>query len=151
MNRLAIFAAMALGMFLLLTINITFVAPATAVAFAPTTLVADLKADACGGVNEVVDGGAKCGSSSGVTSLASTIVNVLSFVVGVVAVIMIIVSGFRFMTSGGDSSKVASARTALVYALIGIAIAALAQVLVKFVLNSTNNAIGLLTVLRGLA
>jgi uncharacterized membrane protein YuzA (DUF378 family) len=59
-------------------------------------------------------------------------------IVGMAAVIMIIVAGLKFVTANGDSSRVASARNTLIYALIGIAIAALAQVLVHFVLSATN-------------
>lgn len=93
----------------------------------------------------------QCGSSntSGVptssnpeTALQRVIndsINILSIVVGIVAVILIIFAGFRFITSSGDPSKVASAKNALVYALIGLAIVALAQFAVKFVLNQIIN------------
>jgi hypothetical protein len=55
--------------------------------------------------------------------------------VGVVAVIMFIVGGFRYITSAGDSSKVSSAKNTLVYAIIGLVVVALAQAIVLFVLN----------------
>lgn len=70
-----------------------------------------------------------------VNSVLNTVVDLLSLLVGIIAVIMIIVSGFRYVTSGGDPGKVSGAKSALIYALIGLAIAALAQVLVKFVLG----------------
>jgi hypothetical protein len=89
-------------------------------------------------LNGVGESGTDC-NSSGVTSLISTIVSILSLVAGVIAVIMIVVSALRFMTSGGDPQKVAGAKSALVYALIGIAIAALAQALVHFALDTANN------------
>lgn len=65
-------------------------------------------------------------------------VNILSAIVGLAAVIMIIVSGFRYMTGGGDPKAVASAKASLIHALIGLVIAALAQVLVQFVLYRTT-------------
>jgi hypothetical protein len=67
------------------------------------------------------------------------VVQVLSFVVGAAAVIMIVVAGLKYVTSGGDSAKVGSAKSTLVYALIGLAIAVLAHLLVIFVLKAANN------------
>jgi len=74
-------------------------------------------------------------------SLSDTIKNgveVLSVVVGVVAVVMIMIAGFRYITSGGSSDKITSAKNTLMYALIGIIIVALAQVVVKFVLHTAT-------------
>jgi hypothetical protein len=77
---------------------------------------------------------------SGVNNILSTVVSILSIVVGVAAIIMIIASGLKYVTSGGDSGKVASAKNTLIYALIGIAVAALAQFLVHFVLAQSSKA-----------
>ncbi len=91
---------------------------------------------ACDGLNEL--GGTSCGGGqSAINNVASRVINLISLLAGIIAVIMIIVSGIRYVTSGGDSNKVSAAKTALIYALIGIAIAALAQVLVHFVLSQT--------------
>jgi ABC-type Fe3+-siderophore transport system permease subunit len=79
---------------------------------------------------------------SGVTNVVHSAVTILSFVVGIIAVIMIIVAGFKYITSGGEQQKVANAKSTLLFALIGVAIAALAQVLVHFVLYQTNKAAG---------
>ncbi len=83
-----------------------------------------------------------CGTGeSTITKVIKAAVEILSFVVGAAAIIMVIISGFRFITSGGDSNRVSSARSALIYALIGIAVVALAQFLVHFVLNNTSHAL----------
>ena len=79
-------------------------------------------------------------NDSGVNGAISAAVTILSIIVGVVAVIMVILGGFKYITSGGDSGKVASAKSTLVYALIGLAVAALAQLIVHFVLFQSNNA-----------
>lgn len=68
-------------------------------------------------------------------NIVSTLLNILTVLVGVVAVIMIVLAGYRFITSGGNAEKVKSARNALLYAIIGIVIAALAQVIAQFVIN----------------
>jgi hypothetical protein len=79
---------------------------------------------------------------SGVTNVVSKAVNILSLAVGIAAIIMVIVSGLKYITSGGDSTKAGSAKNTLIYALIGVAIAALAQLLVHFVLTNASNATG---------
>jgi uncharacterized membrane protein len=66
-------------------------------------------------------------------------INILSVVVGVIAVIMIIVGGFRYITSGGASEKVTSAKNTIMYAVIGLIIVALSQVIVQFVLDQSVN------------
>lgn len=62
-------------------------------------------------------------------------ISILSIVVGVSSVIVIIFSGFHLVTANGDASKVASARSAIIYALVGIVIAILAGTIVAFVLS----------------
>ena len=69
-----------------------------------------------------------------VNKLIANIVNIISIIVGIIAVIMIIIGALRFITSGGDSGKVASARSTIIYAIVGLVIVALAQFIVKFVL-----------------
>jgi hypothetical protein len=77
--------------------------------------------------------------SNGIGGLAANIVNIFSIVVGAVSVLMIIYGGFRYITSGGDSGRVGNAKNTLVYAIIGLVIVALAQVIVHFVLGEANN------------
>lgn len=62
-------------------------------------------------------------------------INLLSLLVGIAAVIGIIISGIRLMLAGGNAESVASARSGLIYSLVGVAIVALAQTIVAFVLN----------------
>lgn len=104
---------------------------------------ADAKSDACQGVGLATgDTGAKCGDAAGTTNsinkLISSIINIFSWVVGIVAVVMILVGGFRFVTSGGDSSNVASARNTIIYAIVGLVVVAMAQIIVHFVLKRVS-------------
>ncbi len=69
-------------------------------------------------------------------TLIKKVVNTLSIVVGIITVFMIILAGFQFITSGGDSNAVSKARSALIYSMIGLLVVALAQFLVHFVLNN---------------
>jgi hypothetical protein len=74
-------------------------------------------------------------STTKVNDLIRQVINVISVIVGVVAVIMIIIGGFKYITSGGSPDKVAGAKNTILYGLIGLIIVALAQVVVRFVLN----------------
>lgn len=89
-----------------------------------------------------IGAGADCASDSnnGVTvnKIIQVTLNILSILVGVTAVIMIMVSGFKYITAGGDASKVSSAKNTLVYAIIGIVVVALAQFIVQFVINKVT-------------
>jgi hypothetical protein len=103
-----------------------------------TAFAATLKSDACSGLDQL-DSSNGCGSKgSDVTDVIRAVVGILSYIVGAVAIIMVIVSGFKYITSNGDSNRIASARSTLVYALVGLAVAALAQFLVHFVLHTTE-------------
>ena len=74
-----------------------------------------------------------------VNKLIGKIINYVSIIVTLVAVIMIIVGGFKYIASGGDSGKVTGAKNTILYAIIGLIIVALAQFIVKFVLNTSND------------
>ncbi|HVV66482.1 MAG TPA: pilin [Candidatus Saccharimonadales bacterium] len=91
-----------------------------------------------GGIGET---GGDC-NGSGFTNVLSTIVSIISYIAGIVAIVMVIVAGVKYMTSAGDSNKASSAKSTLIYALIGLAIAVLAQVIVQFVINTASGAPG---------
>jgi hypothetical protein len=90
------------------------------------------KNSACNGL-EPIDASGCTGGGTALNTTVRAILNILSVIVGVAAVIMIILSGLRYITSGGDASKVGAAKSSLIYALIGLVIVALAQVIVHFV------------------
>jgi hypothetical protein len=118
----------------------TFLALATSVPLlvGPQMALADAKSDVCSGIG-TASGGKGCGASgTSLGDVVKAVINILSLAVAVVAVIMILVAGFRYITSGGDSGKVSGAKSALVYAVVGLIIAAFAQSIVKFVLNKSG-------------
>ena len=63
-------------------------------------------------------------------------IEVISIMVGAAAIIGIIVSGLRMILANGDSNAVASARTGLIYSLVGIGVVVLAQTIVIFVIDN---------------
>lgn len=103
-----------------------------------------------------ITGGVNCGAelrlesdcvveetgTSSLQGLITKIINIFSVIVGVIAVIMIIVGGLKYITSGGDSGNVSSAKNTIIYALVGLVIVALAQFIVRFVLTNTNSVAG---------
>lgn len=66
----------------------------------------------------------------------STISNVLLFIVGAIAVIMIVIGGLRYVISGGDTTQVQAAKNTILYALVGVIVAILAYAAVNFVVAS---------------
>lgn len=71
----------------------------------------------------------------GPSGILTRAVNLIALIVGIAAVIVIIIAGIRFMSSGGDANKVATAKSTILYAVIGLAVAAAARSIVIFVLN----------------
>ena len=72
-----------------------------------------------------------------VNTLVRQIINIFSVIVGIIAVIMIIYGGLKYITSGGDSGNVTGAKNTILYAIIGLIIVALAQFIVRFILSKT--------------
>ena len=69
-------------------------------------------------------------------ALADLIVEVTQFLAGllaVLAVLVIVIAGILYITSGGDEGRIASAKTWLTYAIIGLIVALLAFVIVSTV------------------
>lgn len=67
-----------------------------------------------------------------VAPLIGSIVNILLYVAGVVAIIFMILGGLKLITSTGDSGKVASGRNTILYASIGLIVTVLAYAIVQF-------------------
>ena len=129
-------------------IALSFVAPSallvgSAAAFTPTPISNGL----CEGVdatNTVGNSAAgdQCltdpGGRTDLQRIAQNVINIFSLVIGVIAVIMIIVGGLKYFTSGGDSGNITGAKNTILYALIGLVIVALSQIIVRFVLNKAT-------------
>lgn len=60
----------------------------------------------------------------------------LSVIVAIASVIVIIVAGLKYVTSGSNPQDVGKAREMILYAVVGLVIAGLAQALVRFFLNT---------------
>ncbi len=90
----------------------------------------------------VASGGDGCedpSDSAGLSDTVAAAINIISLVVAVIAVFMVIVGGLKYVTSQGESSGTASAKNTIVYAIVGLIIVALAQLIVRFVVNRTTD------------
>ena len=68
-------------------------------------------------------------------TLYTNVLNIFYFLMSVVAVIVIIIAGIRYSTSGGDAGKVSSAKNQILYAVIGLIVIGLAFVITSFVVG----------------
>jgi multisubunit Na+/H+ antiporter MnhB subunit len=69
----------------------------------------------------------------GPNSIFVTVTNIMLFIIGAIAVIMLIVGGIRYVVSSGDQNAVTGAKNTILYAIIGIVVAFLAYAAVNFV------------------
>ena len=86
------------------------------------------------------ENGTKCAQPTGVASnltgqggIFATVANILLFLVGAIAVIMLIIGGLRYVTSNGQADAISGAKNTIMYAIIGIVVAFLAYAGVQFV------------------
>lgn len=72
----------------------------------------------------------------GDTGAFKQVTNTILYIVGIIAVIMLIIGGIKYVVSGGDSKKVTDAKNTILYAIIGLIIAFLAYAIVNFVISA---------------
>lgn len=75
----------------------------------------------------------------GDTGVFKQVTNVVLYIVGVIAVIMLIMGGIKYVISGGDAKKVTDAKNTVLYAIIGLVISFLAFAIVNFVITALPN------------
>jgi len=93
--------------------------------------------DACKHVK--TQGTAVCaGSETKAEDVVKNIISILFWIIGILAVIVIIYAGITFITAAGNPSKVAQAKTMIIYAVIGLAVAILAYAIVNFVVGASS-------------
>ena len=88
------------------------------------------------GLNKVQN--ANTGASANVDDIISKSINFALMAIAIVSVFMLILGGFKYTTSNGDSAKVTSAKNTIMYSLIGLIIAIFAYAIVNFVVNKVT-------------
>lgn len=67
--------------------------------------------------------------------IVTTVINTMLFIVGILAVIMIIYAGIRYTTAHGDKGQVESAKNTLMYSIVGLVVAIVAYAVVNWVVG----------------
>lgn len=75
---------------------------------------------------------------TGSNGILMKVARIIAIIGGVTAVIVIIISGFSYMTANGDAQKAKKARDALVGALVGLFIISIASIIITFVVNNSG-------------
>ena len=65
----------------------------------------------------------------------TTILSIVLGIIGALALLMITISGMRYITSAGNPEKTAKAKNGIVYSLVGLVVAISAEALVTFVVK----------------
>lgn len=68
----------------------------------------------------------------------SNVLTILFVVLGALALLMMVVAGFRLVVSAGKPDETAAAKRQIAYSLAGLIVAALAAVIVQFVVNRVS-------------
>jgi hypothetical protein len=115
----------------------------TTLASFPSWAFADSTSDKlCQGANlgngQACPGGHASGADAALTNKIGDIVNLLLYITGALAVIVLIYGGIRYVTSTGDAKRVQQAKDTIVYAITGLVIAILAYAIVNFVVGSLS-------------
>ena len=72
------------------------------------------------------------------SSLEEFIIKIINWAIGfsaIVAVVMIVFAGFKYITANGDENKISSATKTLTYAIVGLVVCFIAVMLVNFVIG----------------
>jgi len=98
---------------------------------APTVLAAGLDT----GLEEVADETGLQGKDADLRSVAGKIINVILGFLGVVAIVIVLIGGFKYMIAGGSEEKVGDARKWIISGIIGLAIVLSAYAITSFVMT----------------
>lgn len=88
--------------------------------------------------------------NSDLRTTIARLINVALSLLGVIAVVIILAGGFKWMTAGGNDDKVAEARKMIFSGIIGLAIILSSWAIALFVLNRLRDATGSGTISGGL-
>lgn len=110
-----------------------------AIVMSASAILGSIRIALVGGSGNIGD----CLSDGGCVNPDDMVVNLIQWVVGVagiVSAVFVVYGGITYATSAGEPSKLQRAKTMIVYALIGLAIVALAEIITAFVSNMIREA-----------
>lgn len=86
-----------------------------------------------------IEGSVKLGGGD-VRQTAARIINVALGFLGIIAVVIVLIGGFKYMVSGGNEEKTSEAKNMIVAGIIGLAIILSAWAITTFVISSLLSA-----------
>ncbi len=89
----------------------------------------------CGGNADTAVCKATSDKLFGPNSIWTNILNTLIYVTGSVSVLMIVIGGLRYATSGGDQGSINGAKNTILYAVVGLVLSLMGYAIVNFVLT----------------
>ena len=109
-------------------------------AFATPALAEDVFKDVCSGAgasSTVCQSRTPAGQNPlyGPNGVITTAISIISIIVGIAAFIALLFGGLKFISSGSNPNDVVKARETIIYAIVGLIIAVLAQTIVQFFLK----------------
>ena len=78
----------------------------------------------------------------GPQALIPRAINLMLFIVGILAIVMLIWGGIRYVISGGNQEKVKDAKNTILYAIIGLVVAILGYAVVNWVISVVGTGAG---------
>lgn len=78
------------------------------------------------------------GAGDGGASVLTNTLNLVYFLAAIVCVVVIIIAGYTYATSAGNSGRTSKAKNAILYAVIGIVVMAAAFTITSFVSGRVN-------------
>lgn len=72
---------------------------------------------------------------SGEEGVLMRVVEILALLVGMASVVMVILGGLKYVTSGGDANSISSAKNTILYALVGLGVFAISEIIIYFVIG----------------
>lgn len=124
-----------------LMVSFSAVAMFAVMAMAPVTSHAASTLDLWGGQKKAVTDSLGLGTKDVRATIAS-IINVALGLLGIVAVVIVLIGGFKWMTAGGEQGKVDEAKKLITSGIIGLAIIVSAYAIAQFVIDSLMKATG---------
>lgn len=102
--------------------------------------IAGAQSDTRFGLDEFTDVG--IGQEEDLKGTIAQIINIILGFLGIVAVIIILAGGFKWMTAGGNEDKVAESRKMIIQGVIGLVIIFAAWAIASFVIDQLSTATG---------
>lgn len=115
--------------------GLILIVPSISAGAASPVACTSVNPDTPAGCTEVITSSLPKTSAS--TDVINTILSIVFAITGALSLLTITISGFRFVISRGDSQRVAQARGAIIYAIVGLIIAISGMAIETFVINKT--------------